>query len=61
MKKILSTLALTCAALATQAVVESADNWFLGFQEGTPALKSASKLAFGPEGILFIADTKRRR
>jgi hypothetical protein len=59
MKTLLSTLVLTCAALSATAVVQpSAQDWFAGFQEGTPALKSASKLAFGPEGILFIADTK---
>lgn len=29
-----------------------------GMTEGNPALKSISQLAFGPEGILFVADTK---
>lgn len=29
-----------------------------GMKEGNPALKSISQLAFGPEGVLFIADTK---
>jgi len=58
MKTLLSTVVLTCAALSATAVVQPDPNWFAGFQEGTPALKSASKLAFGPEGILFIADTK---
>jgi hypothetical protein len=29
-----------------------------GMKEGNPALKSMSQLAFGPEGVLFIADTK---
>jgi hypothetical protein len=33
-------------------------DWTAGFQEGKPALKSAGQLAFGPEGILFVADTK---
>src|SRR5262245_9726160 len=33
-------------------------DWTAGFQEGRPPLKSASQLAFGPEGILFVADTK---
>lgn len=27
-------------------------------KEGNPALRSISQLAFGPEGVLFIADTK---
>ncbi|HUR56933.1 MAG TPA: hypothetical protein VM029_04440 [Opitutaceae bacterium] len=29
-----------------------------GMTEGNPALKSITQLAFGPEGVLFIADTK---
>lgn len=29
-----------------------------GMSEGNPGLKSISQLAFGPEGVLFIADTK---
>lgn len=29
-----------------------------GMKEGNPALKSISQLAFGPEGVLFIADPK---
>jgi hypothetical protein len=32
--------------------------WFNGMKEGKLELKSMSQLAFGPEGILFIADTK---
>lgn len=39
-----------CAATWTQA----AHRW--GLQEGTPALKSAGQLAFGPDGVLFIGD-----
>jgi hypothetical protein len=35
-----------------------AANWTAGMKEGTPTLKSAGPLAFGPEGILFVADTK---
>jgi hypothetical protein len=33
-------------------------NWTEGFQEGNPGIKSISHLTFGPEGILFAADTK---
>ncbi len=29
-----------------------------GLKEGTPAIKSASALAFGPDGILFVGDSK---
>ncbi|MGE3312540.1 MAG: hypothetical protein AB7O66_21440 [Limisphaerales bacterium] len=58
MKTILGTLVFTSVALAASAVVGPPESWLAGFQTGNPALKSASKLAFGPEGILFIADTK---
>jgi hypothetical protein len=33
-------------------------NWTSGMSEGKPQIKSISQLAFGPEGILFIADSK---
>ncbi|MCH7687277.1 MAG: hypothetical protein IH899_11450, partial [Planctomycetes bacterium] len=29
-----------------------------GMKTGTPALKSAGPLAFGPDGVLFVGDTK---
>ena len=35
-----------------------AGTWTAGMQEGKPAFKSMGPLAFGPEGILFIADTR---
>jgi hypothetical protein len=35
-----------------------AANWTAGMKEGKLELKSAGPIAFGPEGILFIADTK---
>jgi hypothetical protein len=35
-----------------------AENWTAGMKEGKTAFKSMGPLAFGPEGILFIADTK---
>ncbi|HEX9651567.1 MAG TPA: hypothetical protein VGA21_13470 [Cyclobacteriaceae bacterium] len=31
---------------------------FEGFETGTPEIKSMSSLTFGPEGILFIGDTR---
>jgi len=59
MKKLLIMASLTSAALSLNALAAApAGGWTVGFQDGTPALKSASKLAFGPDGILFIADTK---
>jgi hypothetical protein len=45
---------LGIALLAT--LVPAADAKFV-FQEGKPDLKSAGPLAFGPAGILFVADT----
>ena len=35
-----------------------AANWTAGMKEGKLELKSAGPIAFGPEGILLIADTK---
>ena len=52
---ILRFAALFSAALLaaqTRAIVPD------GFKEGEVALQSAGPIAFGPEGILFIADTK---
>ncbi len=47
-----------CAAvcwLLSISIGQSAD-W--GMKEGTPELKSAGSLAFGPDGILFVGDSK---
>jgi hypothetical protein len=35
-----------------------AANWTAGMTEGNPGLKSAGQLTFGPDGILFVGDTK---
>ena len=35
-----------------------AADWTAGMKEGNPSLKSMGQLAFGPAGILFVADTK---
>src|SRR5215467_9539527 len=49
------TLALaTCGLL----VPLHAADWTAGMTEGKPEIKSISQLAFGPEGILLIADSK---
>jgi hypothetical protein len=37
--------------------VQAAD-WTAGMKEGKPEFKSMGPLTFGPEGILFVADTK---
>jgi hypothetical protein len=44
--------------LALLAGAASAANWTAGMTEGKVALKSAGPITFGPDGILFIADTK---
>ncbi len=41
--------------LASIAVTEAAE-W--GLKKGNPAIKSANALAFGPDGILFVGDSK---
>ncbi|MCY2963670.1 MAG: hypothetical protein NT069_08490 [Planctomycetota bacterium] len=45
-------VAVVCSAGTSQA----AHKW--GLKEGTPDLKSAGQLAFGPDGVLFIGDAK---
>lgn len=44
-------LLTTCLASGS-----SADDW--GLKSGAPGLKSAGALAFGPDGVLLVADTK---
>ena len=39
-----------------QAIPNPDDSW--GLKEGKPDIKSAASLAFGPDGVLFVADTK---
>ncbi|MEK6262581.1 MAG: hypothetical protein AABP62_28630 [Planctomycetota bacterium] len=46
--------ATICALLSGAAA--SAVEW--GLKEGAPAIQSAGPLAFGPDGILFVGDTK---
>jgi len=49
---------LLTVAVAFCALTAQAESKF-GLQEGSPGLKSAGALAFGPEGILFVADAKQ--
>lgn len=58
MKRNIHPLAVALLAFSIAAGTGTAANWTDGMAEGKPALKSAGPLAFGPEGILFIADTK---
>ena len=52
-KTMLLTVAVAFCALTAQAESK------YGLQEGSPSLKSAGALAFGPDGILFVADAKQ--
>jgi len=49
---------LTLLGLALAALPARADDPLASLKKGTPDLKSAGALAFGPEGILFIGDTR---
>lgn len=57
MKTMIRSLSLA-AAFALAADSAHAVNWKEGFQKGAPGIQSISQLTFGPEGILFIADSK---
>jgi hypothetical protein len=52
------TLALAFLALGSTATLSLAAEPTASLKKGTPDLKSAGALAFGPEGILFVGDTK---
>jgi hypothetical protein len=45
-------------ALGLFALNAHASKWTEGMKEGNPTFKSIGPLAFGPEGILFVADTR---
>jgi len=47
---------LTVAILACLCSASLAADW--GLKEGKPDIKSAGPLAFGPDGVLLVADTK---
>jgi hypothetical protein len=50
--------AAVVAVVGLVAVSARAEDWTAGMREGKPAIKSMGPLAFGPDGILFAADTK---
>jgi hypothetical protein len=56
MSRLLTLTALAGLALASAATAADAQ---LGLKVGTPDLKSAGPIAFGPNGILFVADPKQ--
>src|SRR5437016_5081795 len=58
MKRISHCIVLALSALGVLLPSARASNWTDGMKEGKPAFKSMDQLAFGPEAILFVADTK---
>ena len=56
MKKHLLTTLTLLTALAVSSIGNAANLWQL--KNGTPDLKSAGTLAFGPDGIIFVGDQK---
>jgi hypothetical protein len=59
MKRIIYRAVLSLLALGLFAAqAAAAGNWTADMKEGKAEFKSMGPLAFGPEGILFIADTK---
>ncbi len=51
------TMLLTVAAICCAYTVQAESKY--GLETGSPGLKSAGALAFGPDGILFVADAKQ--
>ena len=58
MKKIYFFFALVMAGVIFLASTNKSSTLRDGFVNGTPEIKSISALAFGPDGILFIGDSK---
>jgi hypothetical protein len=58
MKSIIRHLLISLLALSASLPGALASDWTAGMTEGKPAFKSMGPLAFGPDGILFVADTK---
>src|SRR5436309_3144814 len=58
MKRISHCIVLALSALGVLLPSARASNWMDGLKEGKPAFKSMDQLAFGPEAILFVADTR---
>ena len=51
-------LAIALVVLVTSATLAQGAEPTASLKKGTPDLKSAGPLAFGPDGILFVGDTK---
>ncbi len=58
MKQPFKTLFLSVASAGALVAGAQAASLTDGMKEGTPTFKSAGPLAFGPGGILFVADSK---
>ncbi|MEZ4777658.1 MAG: hypothetical protein R3D00_31075 [Bacteroidia bacterium] len=58
MKKTIQILLLLTPFLISQMRADSGKNWMEGFTSGNPDIQSINAMAFGPEGILFIGDSK---
>jgi len=58
MKRISHCIVLALSALGVVLPGARASNWTDGMKEGKLVFKSMDQLAFGPEAILFIADTR---
>jgi hypothetical protein len=58
MKRFTFYLALAMFAFGLSGRTTDAAKWTSGMKEGKLELKSAGPLAFGPDGVLFVADTK---
>jgi hypothetical protein len=58
MKRTTLPIVAALLALGTFTAAAGAEDWTAGMKEGKPTFKSMGPLAFGPDGILFIADTK---
>lgn len=56
MRKLFGLAAMACVGVVTMAVSAQAAGLGDSLKAGTPDIKSAGPLAFGPEGILFFSD-----
>lgn len=54
----MKTLLISLATSGCLVAHGAASHWTTGFQEGKLNFKSISQITFGPEGILFAADSK---
>ena len=58
MKKMYFLFSVVCAGLMLLASTNRLIQGKYGFVTGTPEIRSINSLAFGPEGVLFIGDSK---